>query len=103
MAFAARRVKEGSGTVNDAGFLPFTGKDVNRFIGLRMNMRRDGDAGGELAENSHAAGFFIFMQDEKFDAGIGAWLPGFLRLMREVLKHGFIQGVRKNNAMIIPY
>jgi hypothetical protein len=101
VALAAGREEEGAVMVGDAGFLPFAGKDVGGFVGVRVDVGRDGDAGGEFAEKGEAAGGLVFVEDEQFNAGIRAGLPGFVFLQSDVRKHGPIQGRRGNIATII--
>ena len=75
------------GCVNDAGFFPFALENVGSFVGLRMDVRWDGDAGVKFSQHGDAAGRFVFVQDHQFDAGIWTGLPLFVFGESDVLEH----------------
>ncbi len=57
------REKEGAVLIGAAGFDPFAREDIGPFVGEGMSVRRDRLAGLEFAQDHHAAGAFIFVQD----------------------------------------
>ena len=86
--------KEGAVLIGHTGFIPFAAEDVGPFVSERVGMGGDGDAGFEFAEDNHAAGGFVFVEDHQLDAGVGAGLPGFIFCERNVRKHGVIEARR---------
>src|SRR5581483_10140131 len=58
---AARSEEEGAGMIGHTGFFAFAGKNIGGFIRQRMDVRRDGYARSELAQDGHAAGGFVFV------------------------------------------
>jgi hypothetical protein len=101
MQLTFRCEKTGAGRLKDSGFLPLARKNVRRFIGLRVDVSRNGDPGGEFPQNRDPAGFLILMEDQEFNARIRTGLPVFVGLQSYVRKHGFIQDSYAKNAMRI--
>lgn len=91
VAFAFGRKKVGPGSMRHSRLLPFTGQNINRFIGQRMRVRGHGDTRVKFSQHSHATSSFIFVQHQQFDAGVRSRLPGFIFGESDVLKHAFIQ------------
>src|SRR5262249_17877074 len=59
---AAWRKEKGAGLIGHAGFLPFARQDVNEFIRVGMNVRRDGHASVKFPEHGDAAGLFVLVE-----------------------------------------
>src|SRR4051812_34370188 len=92
VTFAAGSVKEGAGMVSHARFLPLAGKDIDEFVGEGMDVRGNGDAGAELAQDRDAACCFVLVEREQLDAKVRAGLPLFVLRQGHVLKHGSMKG-----------
>jgi len=99
--FAFGSEETSAGSVDDAGFLPFPGKNVSGFIRLRMDVGGNGYASGEFAQQSEAASSFIFVKDEQLNAGVWSRLPFLFGLKGDILEHAIIQSASAKNAMRI--
>src|SRR5438093_5430456 len=88
VALAGGSMKESAGVIRDAGLFPFAGKDIDELICQGMDMRGYSDARVELAQDRHAAGCFVLMEDEQLHACVRARLPLLVLGQSRVLKHG---------------
>lgn len=91
MSDSAWREEKSASGMSYARFFPLPRENINKFVCVRMNVGGNGHAGVEFAEDSHAAGLFVFVEKHEFDAGIRARLPLLIFGRCDVRKHWDIE------------
>ena len=101
VSFAAQGVEVRARVIDDSGFFPFAGEDVDVFVGERMNVRGNSRACVKLSKDGQAASRFVLVQNEQLDASVRAGLPLFVLRQNRVLEHASIKARRGKFASLL--
>lgn len=84
---AFRGKEKRTACVSHPRFLPISREHINKFICLRMRVRRHGHPGMKLSQHRHTASRLVLMQNHQLHTGIRSRLPLFILCQSRVLKH----------------